>query len=101
MDGYVYKTESLGESNYHEGVFYTNIEYIIHERIKSEDFYNKYYPKTLSVRANDNDCGDYEIDGYDYIDINKVNVRDVYLYEQIHEFDKIQNRIDNIDEVLK
>jgi hypothetical protein len=101
MDGYVYKIESVAEPIHHDGNFCIAIEYTILERIKSEDFYNKYYPETISVTAVDNDCGDYEIGDYTYCDVSKANLRDIDLYESIIYFDKIQNRSDNIDDIIK
>lgn len=98
---YVYKVKVLYKLTTYN-MHLSDREYIILERIKQEEFYKKkYYPETISVLPwDDNDCGDYEIDGYDYYDFNKPNLRSIDLYQSVYRFNIIQNRIESIEEVL-
>ena len=38
------------------------------DRIKREDFYNEFYPDQILCKINDNDIGEYELNGSIYVD---------------------------------
>ena len=73
---------------------------VIH-REDRQSFYDKMYPEMLSVKENDNDLGFYEIDGCDIYDPMKVWFKDDKIHNSIVEFNKMKNREESIEEVLK
>lgn len=74
--------------------------YTVFERINREEFYNIFKAETVNVKIWDSDGGEYTIGDHDYYDFGKISSRDIRLFQVVDEFDKIQNRNDNIDEVL-
>lgn len=76
-------------------------EYIIHDRIDRDIFYDMFYPNTIESKILDTDSGVYEIDEFDYYDMRKIKYLSETIVDAISEYDKIQNRDENIDNILK